>query len=137
MAVRESLVQARDNLDRAREEAQARFHEWAALLAKEAAQDALRVVVREAGQAPPVTDRVAPLVAVAFGDLPRDDARVEHAIRLDEIHEPVEVDLETASEAVREGGKAEYVDGEDAREAIERATAIVDACEAALDEAEG
>lgn len=134
MAVRESFVQARDNLDRAREEAKARFHEWAALLAKEAAQDALRVVVREEGHRPPTSENVAPLVAAAFGDLPADDPRVEHATRLDEIHEPVEVDLETASEAVREGGNAEYVDGEDAREAIERASAIVDACERALDE---
>lgn len=134
MATRESLVQARDNLERAREEVDARFHEWAALLAKEAAQDALRVVVREDGHAPPATDRVAPLVAAAFGDVPAGHPAAEHAIRLDEIHEPVEVDLETASEAVREGGKADYVDGEDAREAIERAGAIVDACQARLDE---
>jgi HEPN domain-containing protein len=136
MPGRESLAQARDNLARAREEVEARYHEWAALLAKEAAQDALRVVAREHGTGPPAADEVAPLVEPALGALPADDPVRVAAQRLDAIHDPVEVDLETASHAVREGGKADYVTGEDAREAIERAATIVDACRARLDEAE-
>lgn len=135
MSPRASLTQARDNLTRAREEAEARFHEWAVLLAKEAAEDALVVVIEQAGLSAPSTDRVAPLVAAAFGDVPADAPVLEHAKRIDALHDPAEVDVETASIAEREGGKADYVDAEGAAEAIEHAEAILAACKAHLDEA--
>lgn len=133
MSTRESLDQARDNLVRAREEAKARFNEWAALLAKEAAEDALRLVAREEGFQVPDTDKVQPLVPAALGDVPRDHPVRDAAARIDELYDPVEVDLETASPLEREGGNPEYLREDDTRTFIELAERIVDACEDKLE----
>ncbi len=133
MSTRESLAQARDNLDRARSEADARFNEWAALLAKEAAEDALRLVAHEEGNATPDTDSVQPLVPAALGDIPHDHPVRQAAARIDELYDPVEVDLETATPAQKEGGNPDYLRQEETREFIELAERIVDACQERLD----
>lgn len=133
MSTRESLAQARDDLARAREEAKARFNEWAVLLAKEAAESALVVVIEDEGLERPATEALAGLVAAAFGDVPADTPVLVDAKRIDALHDPAQVDLETASRAEREGGKADYVDDDEAAEAIACAERIVDACQGTLD----
>lgn len=132
MPLRENLPQARADLETARREANARFHEWAALLAKEAAESALRVLAAEQGIELAETERLAPL-ARALADVVGHDRLVVDAERIDELHDPAQVDLATASRAEREGGKADYVDADDAAEAIACAEAILDRCQAALD----
>lgn len=133
MPLRENLPQAREDLEQARREAQARFHEWATLLAKEAAESALRILADEEGIPVPETGQLAPLARALQQAGVAGLALVEQAARIDELHDPVEVDLETASLAEREGGKAEYVDADDADEAIAAAKRIVDACAGKLE----
>lgn len=125
MVPRESFAQARDNLERARAEADRRFNEWAALLAKEAAEDALGLLARKTGDPVPGADTIAPLAeALLEGEELR-----EAAARIDEIYDPVQVDVETAGPAELEGGKATFVRAEEAKEVIRLAETIVDACE--------
>ncbi len=126
------MPQARDNLERAQEEADARFNEWAALLAKEAAEDALRVVAHEEGIQLPRGEKVKDLARSVFEEAPERDALLAASEGIDEVHDPVEVDLETASVEAREGGNVEYVRDEQAQEVIRLATRIVDACEERL-----
>lgn len=135
MPLRENIPQAREDLEQAREEADARFNEWAVLLAKEAAESALRILAAESGVEPPKTGKLEPLARANLDVHPDGETLVEDAERIDQLHDPAEVDLETASVAEREGGKTDYVDADDAREAIERAEAIVDACERQLSSA--
>lgn len=127
MATRESFAQARDNLERAREEAKARFNEWAALLAKEAAEDALRLVAGEEGVRVPASGEIVPLVEAVLGG-GGSEVR-EAAARIDEIYDPVQVDVETAGPAELEGGKAAFVRPDEAEEIIALAETVVDACE--------
>lgn len=135
MPLRENIPQAREDLAQARQEADARFHEWAVLLAKEAAESALRILATESDVEGPRSGKLEPLARAILDVQPDGEALVEDAERIDHLHDPAEVDLETASVAEREGGKVDYVDADDAREAIERAEAIVDACERRLSSA--
>lgn len=135
MPLRENIAQAREDLEQARQEADARFHEWAVLLSKEAAESALRILAAESGIDPPRADKLEPLAYALLDIHPEGEALVEDAQRIDQLHDPAEVDLKTASLAEREGGKTDYVDASDAEEAIGRAQAIVDACERQLSSA--
>lgn len=129
MSDRESFQQARNDLDRAREEADNRFNEWAALLAKEAAESALITLLDETGTPPPTTDKLAPLVRAAFGNLAPDHPLFHAAERIDEIHAPAQVDLDTATPAQKEGGNPDYVTQDNALEAITHADTLIETCQ--------
>jgi len=132
---RANLPQIREDLEAARARIEETYYEWAVQLAREAASDAFRLLETEAGLASPpqgeigtLADRVASLTdrGLLDGEL------AEPAGELDDVLDPaLEPDYDPGL-AQREGGSADYLEAGDAREAVEAAAAIVDACTATL-----
>lgn len=128
---RASLAQAEEDLAAAHQRVEETYYEWACQLAREAASDALALVEDELGRDPPpegeigvLADRLEGLGGrVAFAG-----RLAEAASTLDEVLDPTLEPDHEPSLARREGGSTDYLVAEDAREALEAARAIVDAC---------
>ncbi|PSG97183.1 hypothetical protein BRD56_05850 [Thermoplasmatales archaeon SW_10_69_26] len=138
MSPRANLAQARDDLAAAGARIEETYYEWAGQLAREAASDAFRVMEDEVGLSSPPAGEIGTLAEraralVDQAQLP--SAVVARAEVLDEALDPaLEPDFDPGL-ARREGGSEDYLTEEDAREAREAATAIVDACRDRLEQA--
>lgn len=137
MSRRATLAQADEDLAAARDRIEGAYHEWAAQLAREAASDALALVEDREGLAAPPPGEVGTLaerVRSLADEAALDPSLVEAATVLDEVLEATLEPDHDPGLAWREGGSADYATEADAREAVEAARGIVDACRAELGE---
>lgn len=136
MSRRATLDQAHEDLQAARERVEETYYEWAGQLAREAASDALALVEEAVDVEPPQLGEIGQLEdriegVVEAGVL--DPALAGAGRVLDEVLDPTLEPEYDPGLARREGGSEDYTTREDAREAIEAAESIVQACEAVLD----
>lgn len=136
--VRANLGQVREDLEQADRRVEETYYEWAAQLAREAASDALALAEAEHGLSPPPTGEIGELAERV--DRLAEASAIEAELRepaavLDDVLDPtLEPDHDPGPQR-REGGSTDYLEAEDAEQAVQAASEIADACQAHLDEA--